>query len=51
MSYEVAQITTVTFYYVNSICNPVIYFYTNRYTRHDLAGMYWPYCSLQPQEV
>ena len=44
MSYEAAQITTVTLYYMNSIWNPIIYFCSNRYTREELAGAYYLKC-------
>ena len=39
MSYEVAQITTVTFWYTSSIWNPIIYFCMNKQTQKDLAGI------------
>ena len=38
MSYEVAQVTTVTFWYINSILNPIIYFCMNKQTQKNLAG-------------
>ena len=38
MRYEVAQIIGITFYYVNTICNPVIYFFSHPYTKKDLLS-------------
>ena len=38
MNYEVAQITTVTFWYINPVCNPLIYFCSNRNTMAELKG-------------
>ena len=36
LDYKIAQVFTVTLYYTNSICNPMIYFCSNRITRQEL---------------
>ena len=41
MTHKVAQITTVTFWYTNSIWNPIIYFCVNKKTQEDLAGSFF----------
>ena len=38
MSYEVAQIFTVTLYYMNSVFNPIIYFCVHPRVKKQLSG-------------
>ncbi|XP_063680909.1 uncharacterized protein LOC134816095 isoform X2 [Bolinopsis microptera] len=38
LDYKIAQVFTVTLYYTNSICNPMIYFCSNRITRRELTA-------------
>ncbi|XP_063681998.1 allatostatin-A receptor-like [Bolinopsis microptera] len=38
MSYEVSQVLALTFWYTNSIWNPIIYFCSNKRTQQNLAA-------------
>eukprot|EP00116_Pleurobrachia_bachei_P018189 sb/3478451/ len=39
LGYQAANIFTVTLYYVNSICNPCIYFCSNTLAQDDMSQM------------
>ena len=39
MSYEVAQILTITLYYINGIVNPLIYFVAHPATRRQVRNL------------
>ena len=39
MSYEVAQILTITLYYINGIVNPLIYFVAHPMTRRQVRNL------------